>query len=439
MAFATGQASGYSHLLELLKRFITGNPHETARVYAQGTATVAGNGALSNFLVDASATPQTWTIACVTGGTTGLFTVTGSSHGAAGTATVGTGYSLTNEISFTLVTGTTAYAAGNTYTVTVGGAIGTADQWSVDRYTASDQLIAHGPGSGTDTIYVGIKLVSDTVGDYYNWKINGFTGFSSGNTFENQPGAFSETLTPVHVPLWNSELTYWFMATGRRIIVVAKISTVYEICYLGFVDPFASPGQYPYPLFIGGSLAWGNTTAPGTTDPAWRWSYTGNEHRHFWETIYGSVSSSAQPSINRGQARLRTQSGVWRDIWSGFGNNYDPSAISPGTTHRDAGSLATWIAGFATQAAHGGMWPSIAGITAQEACLDGSYLVMPLVVFLGSLSGDSPDIAGQLNGIGRVTGGVAAEDILTIGGTQWLVVPNVFRSNRSDYCAVQLA
>lgn len=438
MAYATGQASGHSHLLELLNRFITGNPHETGRVEAQGTATVLGNGVLSNFLVAAAATSQIWTLTCITAGTAGLFSVSGSVHGAAPTATVGTAYTLTNEISFQLITGTTAFAAGNIFTVTVGGGISSPNQWVIDRYTASNQMIMHGPGAGTDTIFVGIKLTSNTAGDYYNWKLGGFTGFNSGLNFESQPGYNSESITPVHMPLWNGEMTYWFMATGRRIIVVAKVSTVYEMCYLGFIDQFASPNQYPYPLFIGGSLSWGSTNLPVVTDPLWRWSYTGNEHRHFWEPMYVN-SNMPQPATGRGQARLRTLGGTWRDFWCGDGNDYDVVKVSSGTTFRDATTIDAWTQGFQTETPNGSIWPGLTKIDAMEACVDGSYLIIPNVLLLGVGSGDAPDIAGELSGIGRVTGGLAAEDIITFGGDQWLVVPNVFRSNRQDYCAVRLA
>jgi hypothetical protein len=438
VAFTTGQASGYSHLLELLNRFITGNPHETGRVEAQGTATVLGNGVLSNFLVDPAAATQTWTIACVTAGTAGTFSVVGSTHGTAATAVVGTAYTLASEISFQLLTGTTAFAAGNVFTVTVGAGIGGADQWVIDRYTASNQMIMHGPGAGTDTIYVGVSLTSNTAGDYYNWKLQGFTGFNSALLFESQPGALAETLSPVHLPLWNGEMTYWFMVTGRRIIVVAKVSTVYEMCYLGFIDQFASPNQYPYPLFIGGALAWGSTNTPAVTSANWRWSYTGNEHRHFWEPIY-VASNFPNPATGRGQARLRTLGGTWRDFWCGDGGDYDVTKISSGTTFRDAASIDAWTAGFVTETPNGSVWPGCCKIDAMEACVDGSYLLIPNVLLLGVSSGDAPDIAGELNGLARVTGGLAAEDVITFAGDNWLVIPNVFRSNRQDYCAVRLA
>ncbi len=443
MAFVTGTASGHLHLLELLKRYVTGLPHETARAFTAGTATTTGNGTLDTLLVNGTATNQTFTLTCVTAGTAGVFTVVGSVTGTASTAVVGVAYTVSGQVSFTIVTGTTAFGAGNIFTFTVGTGIGTASQWTVMRYTAGTgttvgELILRGPGAGTESIFVGVTTVANTVGNYANWKVGGFTGYSGSSTFENQPGYSGESITPVHVPFWDSEMKYWFIVSGRRIIVIAKVSTVYEMAYLGFIDTYASPGQYPYPLFVGGSLSWGQTTPPAVTSANWRWSYTGAEHRHFWEALATTLGPPT-PAVNRGNARLRTPGGTWRDMWSGDSSNYFPNNITTGNGFRNSATYAAWAASFATTAPGDGMWPSLVKLDAMDACLDGSVLVIPVVLLLGVSTGDSPDVMGELSGLGKVSSDLAAEDIIQYGGNDWLVVPNVFRASRQDYCAVRLA
>jgi hypothetical protein len=47
---------------------------------------------------------------------------------------------------------------------------------------------------------------------------------------------------------------------------------------------------------------------------------------------------------------------------------------------------------------------------------------------------------GELDGVYHVAGfGQTAENIVTIGGTDYVVIPDVFRSGNSNYCAVKLA
>lgn len=151
------------------------------------------------------------------------------------------------------------------------GALPVAERWAMQwEDTVSDYkgVIWQAPGlSGTEEIYTGIKTYQSVSSDYYNWKINGFTGYVPGNSFETQPGRIAND---IGVPLWNQSIPYWFVGNGQRCIVVAKIENVYESFYLGKFLPYASPSQYPYPLCVGGML----TSAAGmryseTTHTAW--------------------------------------------------------------------------------------------------------------------------------------------------------------------------
>jgi hypothetical protein len=117
------------------------------------------------------------------------------------------------------------------------------------------------PGNdGTSEIYTGIHGFERQDADYFNWEIAGMDGFLPGARFYEQPGLQGN----LYLPLWNAAIPYWFIADGRRVIVIAKISTQYEVAVLGLLDPYYSPGQWPYPLVLGGSMSHG-ISWPGTT------------------------------------------------------------------------------------------------------------------------------------------------------------------------------
>ena len=64
--------------------------------------------------------------------------------------------------------------------------------WTVDRDTtwsgSEREVIAHGEGGGSDTIYVGWRTFSNVGSDYYNWELHGMTGYSASLDINEQPG-----------------------------------------------------------------------------------------------------------------------------------------------------------------------------------------------------------------------------------------------------------
>lgn len=155
--------------------------------------------------------------------------------------------------------------------------------WVTDRYATSvldannDEWIAHGTGGGSDAIYAGIRTFHDASSGAYNWELAGGTGYNSGGAGWDtklvgiSPGRFNgatDTLKyGAYVPLLNSSITYWISATSRRLILVAKCSTAYVSCYLGWLNPFATTAEYPYPLYIAGSTPFFNLLPSSTAIP----------------------------------------------------------------------------------------------------------------------------------------------------------------------------
>ncbi len=105
---------------------------------------------------------------------------------------------------------------------------------------------------------MGVRPFERADADYYDWELCGFDGFVSTSHLRLQPGFHGK----LYLPLWQATIPYWFVADGRRAIVIAKINTNYEMAYLGLLDPYFSPEQWPYPLALGGTLALGEAPGP---------------------------------------------------------------------------------------------------------------------------------------------------------------------------------
>lgn len=113
-------------------------------------------------------------------------------------------------------------------------------------------MIFRGNGSGADQIYVGIRTYNSS--SAHNWELAGMTGFQAASVFGAQPGItggrWDLSENGHYVPLSSGTITYFFFVNGRRIICVFKISTTYTSMYLGWIDPFGTAAEYPYPLLV---------------------------------------------------------------------------------------------------------------------------------------------------------------------------------------------
>lgn len=267
--------------------------------------------------------------------------------------------------------------------------------WAVERWTNGDELILRGPGlAGDQAIYVGLRAYEDVGADYYNWGLRGFTGYLASETFALQPGASPE----VYVHLWNDSIPYWFVANGQRIVAVMKISTVYQALYLGYFLPYATPGQFPYPILAGGA----------SSNSTWRWSVVSANHRHF---------------TNPGQycLRMRDLTGQWLD----FVNWYQSGASEVQRYDRNL-----WPYG-----GQGSQSDDL--VSAMRDAPGGRYSLTPIIL---NAKNPANNVYGELDGCYHVSGfGNAAENLITEGGVNHLVVQNVYRTSRPDYWALRLS
>ena len=281
--------------------------------------------------------------------------------------------------------------------------------WTSLRYTVGgaglpDECILRAPGlTGTDQIFVGITTFENVTADYFNWRLAGFTGFNGALTFGTQAGVMNN----VFMTLWNSPIPYWFVANGRRVVIVAKVSTSFMMGYLGFINQYPSPNQYPYPLAIGGNFA--TSPEPALTDVSWRWSNAGFLNTNFpMATRYGPGGSVI--STNTVSLRLRKTNGIWADLAAGPDGGYSDS---------DPYNI----------------WPYMAGMVNLQQNLGATQSpVLPII-----LHDNTPEVYGELDGVVATSGqAIASQDTLTVGVDSYLVVQNVFRTARNQYAAVRL-
>lgn len=283
--------------------------------------------------------------------------------------------------------------------------------WSIieDERVTSGKLHIILKGEGADTnqeIFVGIRKYLDSPNDLFGWRLQGFTGYQSGNEFHEQPGAIThisvtDAQSSPSMPLWNTSIPYWIVANKSRFIVVAKISTVYEACYCGYILPFGSPSQFPYPLLIGGSSK-GNL----------RYDNTSDTHSHF-PFSFGTTQPAA--------TRLRDNSGAWKVINnSSTVGSYKTSGIYP------------YSEKFSTYNGWGYQAPAPGSVV--------NYPLQPVIPFDGDATAlYNGNIYGMLDGVFNVGGlSNSAENIITIDGDDYLVVQNCFRTTPYDYWALKL-
>lgn len=272
-----------------------------------------------------------------------------------------------------------------TFLTTDSNLVAALQNWTVVRTVTAggenDHLI-RGPGyAGTDNIY--LRILSANAGGNYGFTLHGFVSYNSLVANSGQPGISP----PVGMALWNSSIPYWFVADGRRFIIIAKVSTYYMTMHGGFYLPYATPAAAPYPMFIAGSHV-DATSLPYTTA----------------SQVVGSIWDAATDC-----AYVRHMDGSWVMC----------------AVHNSSGSYNT-----------GNIWPYDAyyGLVAAP---DNSLAGWP--ISLSSVVSGNPHTYGEIDGIlGLPYDGLSAEDTFTQDGANHIVIPSVYRTTVRSFAGVRL-
>lgn len=306
-------------------------------------------------------------------------------------------------------------------------------------------VMLKGPGlSGTDSVYVGLRRTDNTLtlNESLIW-LSGATGFSPSatqftghvNSLGNTPAMFLD----------NASMQYWFVANGRRFVVVTKMSTVYNAMYAGLYHPYAIPSEYPYPLFIGGSR--GFTHVGGSFPQPTTWRASESLMYSAFPAAHGNYFSAS--SYADTQALFLTPDGTWTGLTSNPSSSYAagimptaylaPRAVPPrlgivtiGDTNVSLPEVGASQSGpnFGTKTVLNRTIPG----------LDSEYPLTNITVMAWTPNSSLNAVTyGALDGVyGASIVGTSAETIVTVGGVDHLVVQNIQRTASTEYWALAL-
>lgn len=261
---------------------------------------------------------------------------------------------------------------------------------SLNAQMLTREVILKGPGlSASEEIYIALSTLSSAQQDLYNVTMHYATGYDPTKATVNQPGTLG-ALRGVVATMWDQSIKYWFVANGRRFIVIAKISTTYASMYGGFILPYALPSEMPYPIAVGANCAINA-----------RWSIQTADNSSFWNPA-GAGSDSGPTGLV-----LRRTDGA--EDWA---KNISQSTLGSAWTY-----------------------PYRYGASYRTSP-DNSYALQPVVVY-SSLGGGN--VYGELQGVYSVSGfSNASENTQVIAGKTYLVVQSAYRTTTTDYAAILL-
>lgn len=260
-------------------------------------------------------------------------------------------------------------------------------------------VIWRAPGDGNDKIYVNLRIPADGSGKIM--MLDAYAGYDDKLFYWEQPGSIQQWLksegeVEVNQPAFTiteeERFFYWIFATSYRLIVVCRMSIVYESMHIGFLNPVSSERQYPYPMYVAG-----NTIATGEI---WNNNRTG---------------SFVFPTRDTGW--LRRADGTWR--------SFESPAQFP--DWKKIGTL------FPYTACNKLLVPNY---ISSSVGIQDNLLMIPVML----MTNDPIDVNGLIRGVFWVSGtrDVAAEQILTYDNSSYMIFDNKMDRGSNTYFAVAL-
>lgn len=270
-----------------------------------------------------------------------------------------------------------------------------------DQNQVTDAAIFVGSGGGNDKIYIYLSC-HDVDGSTVNKLIlDSSVGYDPLLGVFEQPGSIQQWLkatgktqsdTPTFTISTNERFFYWIFVDNYRIIIVARMSIMYESMYLGFLNPIASERQYPYPMYV-----CGNSHFKGQDWP-------NNQNGSFVFPIDGA-------------GWLRRADGTWRKFNA---SKPDPSASTDGTV-------------FPYNSHNKKLIPNYKEINAVN---QDNFLLIPIM-----LQTNNPvDMNGLLRGCYWVSGtrDIDSERLLSYNGEQYIVFDTKEDRGANTYFAIKM-
>lgn len=262
------------------------------------------------------------------------------------------------------------------------------DKWQLAR-------IFVGKGfDGQDNVYVPMGLYVDSRYTYYSLCAWTARNYDKHKTVDAQFTATGFTNGQSVISLWNNTIPYWFVANGRRFIIIAKVAHRYMSMYCGFFLPLATDDEYTYPLYIGGSH----------NVPKREYQHQTNQaNGSFWKPTFDETSRDF------GSCHLISPSG--EIIRLGTSDMFVRSSFD------FVGSLYPYN------------WDYKIGKTE-----DNEYVLLPIEIMEFA---PSPQTLGWLDGVMYVSGYENSPELeLTVNGKTYVCFPSMVRSGYNDYAAI---
>lgn len=290
-------------------------------------------------------------------------------------------------------------------------------QWTVAWALETDPaegVVLQGPGlAGTDEVLVGLKLVANVPDDAAEIQLRGMTGVNPTATgYEDHVNGMPNS---ARMLLRTSSMDYWFVANGRRFMVMVRVSTVYEFAYAGFFLPYSTPSQYPYPLFVGACAHGGG----GANAIVANWRDLSEGHANFMWGIYNSTGLAGHDT----PAWMLSPAGDWLRV----GYSATQALIGPqgfGTGYNIASAVG--LNNYGYNSIQNRVIPAFGG----------EYALTPMTLLQQT---PSDQTFGVLDGMYRVGGrGNSPESTITVDTVTYIVGQNCFRTDIQDYFAFAL-
>lgn len=123
-------------------------------------------------------------------------------------------------------------------------------QLVLDDGTPTRQAILRAPGAMAGAeFFLALATAQDVGSAAYGMKMNSFLNYDPDVPVSSQ----SLVSPPIWFNTWQNTIDYWFYASDRRVIVVAKVNTTYISAYAGLYLPFALPSEIPRPFCLIGN------------------------------------------------------------------------------------------------------------------------------------------------------------------------------------------
>lgn len=316
-----------------------------------------------------------------------------------------------------------AHTAGGAWVDGTSGVVPSGDVWTAlslgggmtalpGSGSATDgEFYLQGQGSDpADQIIIGFQTYRNAGNSVFGVRSRGYTAYNSALTFSTMAGVSPQGQTA----LANSSFSCWFWVNSRRIMAVARIGTTDILLHSGFPQIFGTRSQYPYPLFIAGSV-----------------------QDETYNTAQNNFGQSCLPDPCNTTAYLRWVDGTWQMVAHYSGNSAtrgnsrltsNPYSIWP---QRDVattdGSDASLVDNEDT------LFEQFTSTNRQVSSSEiAAYPLMPCILH------SSNQVIGQLDGLYMVPGlGLNSGDTISDGTYTYDVFKNTWRSETVDFYCIR--